>query len=89
MAMANLIMFWFLISVSFAVGSQILLLYFLRSRGVPVKFGLGGTPGYLDLKFIEWCKKNQRTYLAVIFLRIALLISVVLSDNNAGRFVAL
>jgi len=40
---------------------------------------LSGTPGYLERKYINWCRQNGKTYKFVITIRIVLLINAILA----------
>lgn len=44
----------------------------LRRKGVDIKLLFSGGPIYLDLKYIEWCKKNGKPYAPRIILRVIL-----------------
>lgn len=69
----------FAISIIATLLSQLLLSFFLRSKGVCVKRLYVGTPGYLDRKYIALCIKEKKSYRCVITLRLMLFVSIILS----------
>jgi hypothetical protein len=75
----NLLFGWLLFSIILALLSQAFLWIFLPYQRIPMRHFFIGTPGYLDAKFIRWCKDNDRGYLAVIVVRGLLALSIVLA----------
>jgi hypothetical protein len=70
---------WFAISIVSCVAGNLAFLFFLKKRGIGMRRGLRGTPGYLDLLYVRWCRRTQRSWLLIICLRIAGFINAVLS----------
>ncbi|MGH6685017.1 MAG: hypothetical protein ACRECA_14060 [Pseudolabrys sp.] len=73
----SLLFIWLGASVLLAVLAQTILWGFLRRRSVSINWFFVGTPGYLDAKYVSWCKRNQKNYLAVIILRSVLVLSII------------
>ena len=74
--------FWaaiFSLSIATTILLQFVLWWFLRSHGVPTKWFLIGTPGYLDQQYIRWRKQHDQGYWLIITLRILLPLSAILS----------
>jgi hypothetical protein len=70
---------WFSLSILLTIGGNLALKSFLNRADVKTIFGLQGTPGYLDMVYIKWCKENNKPYLLVITLRWALILSSILA----------
>ena len=70
---------WFALSIFLAVFGNLALLGFLSSKGVETRFGLSGTPGYLDKLYIDWCREHNKPYRLVIAVRWASLFSTILA----------
>jgi hypothetical protein len=78
-SVVSLMFIWLGASVFLAVLLQTFLWFFLRRRGVPLDFFYIGTPGYLDVKYINWCRQNEKSYFVVIVLRVVLLLSIIIA----------
>ncbi|MGA9794152.1 MAG: hypothetical protein WBQ17_01330 [Rhizomicrobium sp.] len=76
----DLIALIFAWSIAAMVIFQFVLWYFLRSNGVAVDFFYVGMPGYLDRKYVAWCKQHNRSYWFAIALRIVFPLSAILSS---------
>jgi hypothetical protein len=75
----RLLFVWLGLSILLALLSQAFLWIFLRYHRIPMQHFFIGTPGYLDAKFIRWCKENDSGYRAVIVARGLLVSSIVLA----------
>ena|SRR5690242_10206349 len=51
---------WFALSVMSLVGENFVFYLWLRRVGVPLSFVWSGIPGYLDARYIQWCKEHGR-----------------------------
>jgi hypothetical protein len=74
-----LIHIWFAGSVILYMAVDFTLRRFLRRKDVLLTWFWLGTPGYLDMKYAEWCKKNQKSSAPVFILRFFLLTSIIFS----------
>jgi len=79
MSISSLLFIWLGASVLLAVLLQAFLWIFLRQRGVLLDFFYIGTPGYLDVKYINWCRQDEKSYFVVIALRVVLLLSIIIA----------
>ena len=79
MIIKTIFIIWFSLSILLTVGGNLALKSFLNRKDVKTIFGLQGTPGYLDVVFIKWCKENNKPYLLVITLRWLLILSSILA----------
>lgn len=70
---------WFVVAILIEVGSTLVLLLWLRRRGVRLVFGLTGIPGYLERAYREWCRNQGRPSTGVLVLRAVSLINVVVA----------
>ena len=73
---------WFATAVVAEVVSTMVFAARLRRRGVELIYGLLGVPGYLEYRYFQWCRANDRNPTAVILLRLFLVLNVI------GAFVA-
>lgn len=62
-------MIWFCVSVAGSVLGNAAFYYWLRARGVGVRFIWAGSPGHLDGKYAEWCRAGGRSPRRVLLLR--------------------
>jgi hypothetical protein len=60
---------WFAASVFVEVVSNFVFYWWLKQRGVPVRFIWAGTPGYLDAHYSEWCRQNGASPRRIVVLR--------------------
>ena len=79
MNLQNLLFLWLAISILLGLFSQAALWLFLRRRRrVSINHFFVGTPGYLDTKYVWWCRENERSYFLLIALRVLLLANIIL-----------
>jgi hypothetical protein len=77
--MREAVLVWFVLAVLIEIASSVLLLLWLRRRGVLPVFGLTGVPGYLERVYLEWCRTQGRSWKRVVVLRTLSILNVVLS----------
>jgi hypothetical protein len=51
----------------------------LRRQQVQMRHFFIGTPGYLDFKYIRWCREHECGYLTIIIMRVVLVFSTILA----------
>lgn len=68
---------WFGLSVLTEVVSGLVLWLWLRQKGAPLTFGLGGLPGYLERAYWNWCKANGLNGRPILVFRIVSKINMV------------
>ncbi len=84
-----LIMAWFALSTIVEIIGTTIFWVWLRRRGAKLIFGLAGTPGYLELAYVRWCRNQGRHPNIRLFVFRALsLINVVTSGILFILFVA-
>ena len=74
---ALLILIWFGLTIFTEVFSSILLVWWLRRRGVKLMFYRIGVPGYLENSYLNWCRSQGRSGKVVVRLRALLLINAI------------
>lgn len=77
--MHDLLFIWLGFSILFGLLTQAGLWLFLRLRYVSINHFLVGMPGYLDAKYVRWCRESDRSYSAMIVVRVSLLCNIVLT----------
>ena len=70
---------WLAASIFLLLSSQAFLWIFLRRQHVKMRHFFIGTPGYLDFKYIGWCREHERGYLITIIVRVVLAFSIILA----------
>jgi hypothetical protein len=70
---------WLAASIILLLLQQAFLWLFLRRQHVQMRHFFIGTPGYLEFKYVGWCREHARGYLAMIILRVVLLFSLILA----------
>jgi hypothetical protein len=70
---------WLASSIFLLLLSQVFLWAFLRRQQVLMRHFFIGTPGYLDFKYIRWCREHERGYVVMIAVRVVLALSVILA----------
>lgn len=68
---------WFMLSVAVEVASSLVLFIVLRRRGETVSFVKYGLPGYLESRYLRWCRSNGRSGRRVVLLRSLSLLNLV------------
>ena len=84
-----LIAVWFAVSIIVEIIGSTIFWVWLRRRGAKLIFGLAGTPGYLELAYVRWCR-NQRRHpnIRLFVFRALSLINVVIAGVWFIFFVA-
>ena len=59
--------------------TTIFFMIWLRRRGEKLIFGLTGTPGYLEMHYLNFCRQQKRSAKRILILRLILLINVLLA----------
>lgn len=85
--MQNFLFIWLGMSILMFLLAQAGLWLFLRRRQVSIKHFFVGTPGYLDARYIQWCRGNDRSYFTVIILRVLLLANIIFVTVLIQNFV--
>jgi hypothetical protein len=75
----GLLFIWLAASIFLLLLSQVFLWTLLRRKHIPLRHFFIGTPGYLDFKYIRWCREHERGYLAMIVVRVVLALSVIVA----------
>jgi len=70
---------WFVTSIVLQIGTTVFFLLWLRRRGAKLIFGLTGVPGYLELQYLDLCRRQARSAKTILTLRVILLINVLLA----------
>jgi hypothetical protein len=70
---------WLAASIFLLLLQQAFLWLFLRRQHVQMHHFFIGTPGYLELRYIRWCREHECGYLTMIIVRVLLIASVVLA----------
>jgi hypothetical protein len=60
---------WFSASVFVEVASNVVFYWWLKRKGLPVRFIWAGTPGYLDAHYAKWCQQNGASPRKLLVLR--------------------
>lgn len=77
--MHDLLFIWLALSILLGLLSQAGLWLFLRLRHVSVNHLFVGTPGYLEAKYLRWCRQSDRNYSVMIIVRVFLLANIILA----------
>jgi len=72
-------MAWFIASIVLQVFTTVFFVFWLRRRGAKLIFGLTGVPGYLELQYLDLCRRQGRSAKTILTLRAILLISALLA----------
>jgi hypothetical protein len=56
-----IVIVWFCLSVLTAVICRLVFYFWLLGKGVEVRFFWAGTPGYLEWKYLEWCRDRGQS----------------------------
>lgn len=70
---------WLAASISLLLLQQGFLWIFLRRKHVQMRHFYIGTPGYLEHKYIRWCREHERGYFTMIIVRVVLIVSIILA----------
>ena len=70
---------WLAASMFLLLLQQAFLWIFLRRKHVQMRHFYIGTPGYLEHKYIRWCREHERHYLTMIIVRVVLIVSIILA----------
>jgi hypothetical protein len=76
---SEVIFIWFGLAILVEVASSVVLLLWLRRRGVKVLFGLTGIPGYLERAYLKWCRSQGHSGKRVLLLRALSIINVIIA----------
>jgi hypothetical protein len=74
-----LIPLWFSASAVIEIVGGIILWCWLHRRGIELIFMLTGTPGYLELVYLRYCRNQGRSSKRVLIFRLISLINVVIA----------
>jgi hypothetical protein len=70
---------WFASAIFIALIQNLVFFFWLKKLGVRLIFGLGGTPGYLDYVYFNWCKSQGRSPKRILLLRALCFANVILA----------
>ena len=69
---------WGVLSVLISVTTNEMFSRWLVKRGLPVRFLLSGTPGYLDGLYTKWCREHGQSPNRILMLRKIQLINMII-----------
>lgn len=70
---------WFVTSIVLQIGTTVFFMFWLRRRGVRLTFGLTGIPGYLEVHYLNLCRRQGRDGKTILIVRLMLFINVLLA----------
>lgn len=70
---------WFVVSIVIQIGTTFFFMLWLQRRGARLIFGLTGVPGYLEMKYLDLCRREGCNPKKIMLLRALSLINVLLS----------
>jgi hypothetical protein len=73
------VVIWFGVSVVVSVVENTVFYYWLRARGVRVRFIWAGWPPHLDGQYAEWCRARGRSPRRVLVLRKLSIVNMLLA----------
>ena len=70
------VLVWFACAVLAEVVSTLAFFVWLRRKKVALVFGMTGVPGYLEFRYVDWCRANHLPSTNWIVVRLLLMTNV-------------